>query len=63
MLTKEEELLLFVELMLPWKVVFSRNHYNNSVEVYNLNKYLDVTRNFILKEQEKYQKGNETNKA
>lgn len=62
-LTKEEELLLFIELIIPWKIVFTANHYHNSVCVYNLIQYLDVTRNFILKEQEKYQKRNETNKT
>ena len=63
MLTKEEELLLFIELIVPWKIMFTTNHYHNSVSVYNLNKYIDVTRNFILKEQKKYQKRNETNEA
>lgn len=63
MLTKEEEFLLFIELMLPWKIIFTNNHYNNSIMVYNLNKYLDTTRSFILKEQEKYKKGNKTDQS
>ena len=54
--TREEELLFFIELMIPWKISFTNNNYNNCVTVYDLNKYLDVTRSFVLKEQEKHQK-------
>jgi len=62
-LTKEEELLLFIELMLPFKITFTNNHYNNTVMAYNLNKYFDITGSFILKEQEKYQKRNKTDET
>lgn len=58
---KEEELLFFIELIIPWKITFTNQTYHNCILVYNLNRYLDVTRSFILKEQEKYQKGDEHN--
>lgn len=61
--TKEEELLFFIELMIPPKITFTNNHYNNCTKVYHLNKYLDTTRNFILKEQEKDQKRYQNNES
>lgn len=51
-----EELLLFIEIIIPEKIVFGKNNYDNVVKVYNLNKYLDSTRSFILKQQEKNKK-------
>ncbi len=54
--TKEEELLFFIELIIPSKIKFTDNNYTNCLMVYDLNKYLDTTRDFILKQQEKDQK-------
>ncbi len=52
--TKEEELLFFIELIIPNKLKFSDNNFNNCRLVYEFNKYLDVSREFILKQEEKY---------
>ncbi|MCI8548296.1 MAG: hypothetical protein HFJ38_05340 [Bacilli bacterium] len=58
--TKEEELLFFIEIIIPDKIRFTNDHYNNCLQVYNLNKYLDTSREFILKEQKKDQKRYDT---
>lgn len=52
----EEELLFFIEIIIPDKIEFTLNNYNDSVNVYKLIRYIDVTRMFILKQQEKDQK-------
>lgn len=54
--TREEELLFFIEIMIPEKIKLNSDNYNNCLIIYNLNKYLDSTREFILKEQKKDQK-------
>ena len=52
----EEELMLFIEIMLPWKIFFTDNNLDNTIKVYKLNKYLVVTREFILKQEKKDKK-------
>lgn len=61
--TKEEELLFFIELIIPNKLKFSDNNFNNCRLVYEFNKYLDVSRDFILKQKEKYKSRYNTEKT
>ena len=56
--TKDEYLLFLVLLTIPDKVVFTKNHFEDSKAVYKFTKYLSKTRDFILKENEKYQDEN-----
>ncbi len=61
--TKEEELLFFIELIIPNKLKFSDNNFNNCRMVYEFNNYLDISREFILKQEEKYKSRYNTEKA
>ena len=55
-----EEYLLFLALIsLPEKIKFSRHHLKDCTETYKLIRYVSKTRDFILKENEKYQEENE----
>ncbi len=54
--TEEEKLLLFIEIILPDKVTLTRDNYKNTVAFYHLVTYLDTTRDFILKQEQKQQK-------
>lgn len=54
--TEDEYLLFLVFLTIPKKIEFTHHHYNNTVEVYNLVEYLNITRDFISK----YNKENKT---
>lgn len=55
---EEEILLLFINIIIPNKIELKKdNSYNTSI-VHNLIEYIDITREFILKEQKKYQKEN-----
>lgn len=52
-----DEYLLFESLVsIPNKIEFTTNNYKDTVNTYDLIKYVEITRNFILKENEKYQK-------
>lgn len=58
-LYSDDEYLLFLTLIsLPEKVKFSGHHFNDCTETYKLIKYVSKTRDFILKENEKYQEEN-----
>lgn len=57
--TQDEYLLFLTLVTIPDKIIFSKNHYRDCQKVYEIIKYLVKTRDFILKEDEKYQ---ETNK-
>ena len=61
--SKKEEYLFFIELIIPWKVELNSNNYNNCEKVYNLIDYLDTTRKFILKEEEKEHPRNNQDKT
>lgn len=52
--TKDEYLLFLVLIAIPEKVIFTGYHYNDTEKVYDMINYLNKTRNFILKENEKY---------
>lgn len=56
--TKDELLLFLTILAIPKKLTFSKNHYNNCYEVFKFVKYLEKTRDFVLKENEKAEKTN-----
>lgn len=52
-----DEYLLFSSLIcIPEKIEFTKNNYQNSLNVFNLVKYTNKTKDFILKENEKYKK-------
>ena len=52
----EDEYLLFLTLLtIPDKIIFSKNHYSDCQKVYEIIKYLMKTKDFVLKEDEKYQ--------
>lgn len=53
-----ELLLLFLELMIPEKIRLTNNIMTNTLIISNLINYIDITRNFVLKEQEKNKKEN-----
>ena len=53
-----ELLLLFLELMIPEKIKLTNNIMTNTLIISNLINYIDITRNFVLKEQEKNKKEN-----
>lgn len=58
--SEEEKLLFFSLLSLPEKIELKNNHYLNTQIVSKLVKYIIKTRAFILKENEKYQKVDES---
>lgn len=53
--SNEEFLLFLVLISIPEKIVFTKKHYYDSERVYELVKYVSKTRDFVLKENEKYQ--------
>ena len=53
-----ELLLLFLELMIPEKIKLTNNIMTNTLIISNLINYIDITRKFVLKEQEKNKKEN-----
>lgn len=57
--TKEEVLLLFISIILPNKIVLKKDISYNTYIIHQLIEYIDITRDFILKEQKKYQKEDE----
>jgi hypothetical protein len=57
--TKEEILLLFVSIILPNKIQLKKDASYNTYIIHQLVEYIDITRDFILKEQKKYQKEDE----
>lgn len=54
--TPDEFLLFFSLISMPEKIVFTSNHYQNTVQVYRVVKYVEKTKDFVLKEDEKNQK-------
>ena len=54
--TKEEMLLLFINIILPDKIELKKDISYNTYIIHQLIEYIDITREFILKEQKKYQK-------
>ncbi len=56
--TKDEYLLFLTLLSIPKKITFTRKNYYDCEEVYKFIKYVEKTKDFILKENEKYQKEN-----
>ncbi len=48
--TKDEYLLFLVFLSIPEKIEFTGHHYNDTQKVYNMIRYLDLTRKFISKD-------------
>lgn len=53
-----EQFLFFSILSIPNKFVFKKHDLESEIEVYNFVKYIDKSRNFILKKNKKYQKTN-----
>lgn len=58
MYTSEELLLFFIEIIIPEKVMITNNVYENTLAIYHLITYIDSTREFILKQQQKQKKEN-----
>ena len=56
---KEEMLLLFINIILPNKIELKKDVSYNTYVIHQLIEYIDITREFILKEQKKYQKEDE----
>ncbi len=56
--TKDELLLFFTIISIPKKIVFTKKHYKDSIEVFKLVKYIEKTRDFILKKDEETKKEN-----
>lgn len=54
-LTEEEESLFYTLLSKPWKIQFSKNHYNNTLEVQNLLDYIVKGSSLVSKENQKDQ--------
>lgn len=54
--TYDEYLLFLVIICIPMKIEFSNNHYVDTKKVYKMVKYVEKTRDFVLKEDEKNQK-------
>ena len=54
----EEYLLFLVLISLPKEIQFSGHHLKDCTETYKLIRYISKTRDFILKEDEKYQEEN-----
>ncbi len=54
--TKEEILLLFINIILPDEIELTMDNRYNTYIIHKLIEYVDITREFILKEQKKYQK-------
>lgn len=54
----EEYLLFLVLISLPDKIIFSGHHLKDCTQTYKLIRYVSKTRDFILKENEKYQEEN-----
>lgn len=57
--TYEEILLLFISVIIPDKIELKKDVSYNTYIIHELIEYIDVTRDFILKEQKKYQKEDE----
>lgn len=57
--TYEEALLLFINIIVMDKVKLKKDTSYNTYIIHQLIEYIDITRNFILKEQKKYQKEDE----
>ena len=53
---KEEMLLLFINIILPEKITLKKDNSYNTYIIHQLIEYIDITREFILKEQQKNQK-------
>ena len=53
--TNNELLLFFIEIIIPDKVVFSNNVFINTMRVYDLINYIDITREFILEKEKREQ--------
>lgn len=62
--TKDEYLLFLTMISIPKKIVFTKKHYHDCYIVYQFIKYIEKTRDFILKEDQKTEKSdhNEFNK-
>lgn len=56
--TEEELLLFFIEIIIPDKVTITNDVYQNTLDIYHLITYIDITREFILKQEQKQQKEN-----
>ena len=57
--TESEVLLFFIEIIIPDKLTFTNSVLCNTMKVYELINYIDITREFILKEQQKHKKEDE----
>lgn len=56
----DDEMLLFLSIIsIPKKITFSDTNYNNCYKIYELIRYMEMTRDFVLKENEKRKKENE----
>jgi len=50
--------LLFIQIIIPIKVKLTNNNLENTLAFHKLISYIDITRDFILKQQEKQKKEN-----
>lgn len=57
--TKDEYLLFLVLISLPEKVEFTNHHYHDTEKVYDMVRYLDLTRDFLSKENKEYKSKDE----
>mgnify|MGYP004540705127 FL=1 len=56
----DDEMLLFLSIIsIPKKITFSDTNYNNCYNVYEFIRYMEMTRDFVSKEDEKRKKENE----
>lgn len=53
--TKDEKLLFLALISIPDKITFTSNNYKNCINVNRVVKYVEKTRNFVLKENEEQQ--------
>lgn len=54
--TEDEKLLFLTILSIPKKIAFTKNNYDDCYEIFKFVKYIEKTRDFILKENEKTEK-------
>ena len=57
--TESEVLLFFIEIIIPNELSFDNSVLSNTMKVYDLINYIDITREFILKEEQKHKKEDE----
>lgn len=54
--TRSEKLLFLSLISIPWKVEFTKNHYHNCTHIYELIHYVEITRDFVLKQNQETKK-------